>query len=162
MLRSLRRGPVYAMQAKVNMQGLTNLRPAVEGGWSESSLDFKIKCKNCEERTALITFMRQLSPPALISNRNITLLYLAIDGMAPIDGPLEFDFPLIANTMDTFTKYSDTNRQSMDPVFYGVASSAANSAYGAAQEALVEAALKARNMGFHCVLFLSNRFSNFE
>lgn len=63
---------------------------------------------------------------------------------------------------DTFTKYSDTNRQSMDPIFYGVASSVANSAYGAAQEALVEAALKARNMGFHCVLFLSNRFSNFE
>ncbi|KAL4654434.1 hypothetical protein ACB092_01G378000 [Castanea dentata] len=60
------------------------------------------ECKNCEERTALITFMRQLSPPALISNRNITLLYLAIDGMAPIDGPLEFDFPLIANTMVRF------------------------------------------------------------
>nr|POE50061.1 mannosylglycoprotein endo-beta-mannosidase [Quercus suber] len=44
--------------------------------------------------------MRQLSPPALISNRKITLLYLAIDGMAPIDGALEFDFPLIANTME--------------------------------------------------------------
>ena len=103
---------------------------------------------------------------------------------------------------DTFTKYSDTNRQSMDPIsgnhsiagpwnliiniagvrskktrsayayeaknlqgeimFYGVASSAENSAYGAAQEALVEAALKARNIGFHCVLLLSNRFSTFE
>ena len=46
--------------------------------------------------------MRQLCPPALISNRKITLLYLAIDGMAPIDGPLEFDFPLIANTMVRF------------------------------------------------------------
>ena len=46
--------------------------------------------------------MSQLSPLALISNRKITLLYLAIDGMAPIDGPLEFDFPLIANTMVRF------------------------------------------------------------
>ena len=47
--------------------------------------------------------MSQLSPPALISNRKITLLYLAIDGMAPIDGPLEFEFPLIANTMVRFS-----------------------------------------------------------
>ena len=41
-------------------------------------------------------------------------------------------------------------------MFSGVASCAASSAYGAALEALVEAALKARNMGFHRVIFLSS------
>uniref|UniRef100_A0A7N2LH70 RNase H type-1 domain-containing protein n=1 Tax=Quercus lobata TaxID=97700 RepID=A0A7N2LH70_QUELO len=41
-------------------------------------------------------------------------------------------------------------------MFCGVACSATNSAYGAAQEALVEATIKARNAGFHRVLFLSN------
>ncbi|KAK9987638.1 hypothetical protein SO802_027877 [Lithocarpus litseifolius] len=41
-------------------------------------------------------------------------------------------------------------------LFCGVASSAANSACGASQEALVEAFIKARNAGFHQVLILSN------
>ena len=41
-------------------------------------------------------------------------------------------------------------------MFCGVASSAAGSAYGASQEALVEASIKARNAGFHQVLILSN------
>ena len=43
MPRSLGRGLVYAMQAKVDIKGLTSLRPDKEGGWSRSSLDFKIK-----------------------------------------------------------------------------------------------------------------------
>lgn len=66
MLRSLGRGPVYAMQAKVNMQGITNLRPDVEVGWSDSSLDFKIKVlilyfyeySNLESWFDLIWFIR--------------------------------------------------------------------------------------------------------
>ena len=41
-------------------------------------------------------------------------------------------------------------------MFSGVASCAASSAYWAALTALVEVALKARNMGFHRVIFLSN------
>ena len=41
-------------------------------------------------------------------------------------------------------------------MFCDVASSAANSAYGATQEALVEATIKARNAGLHRVLSLSN------
>ena len=41
-------------------------------------------------------------------------------------------------------------------MFSGVASSAAGSAYGAAREALVDAAIKARKLGFCRVLFLGN------
>ena len=41
-------------------------------------------------------------------------------------------------------------------MFSGVASCAASSAYGAGLEALMEVALKARNMGFNRVIFLSN------
>ena len=43
MPRSLGRGLIYAMQVKVDIKGLTSLRPDVEGRWSGSSLDFKIK-----------------------------------------------------------------------------------------------------------------------
>ena len=41
-------------------------------------------------------------------------------------------------------------------MFSGVSSSAVGIAYGATQEALVDAAIKARNPGFCRVLFLSN------
>ena len=41
-------------------------------------------------------------------------------------------------------------------MFCGVASSTAISTYGAVQEALVEAAIKARSHGYHRILFLSN------
>ena len=51
--------------------------------------------------------------------------------------------------------YKAKNMQG-ESMFCGVASSAANSACGASQEALVEASIKARNAGFHQVLILSN------
>ena len=51
--------------------------------------------------------------------------------------------------------YKAKNMQG-ESMFCGVASSAANSACGASQEAMVEASIKARNAGFHQVLILSN------
>ena len=51
--------------------------------------------------------------------------------------------------------YEAKNMQG-ETMFFGVASSAADSAYGASQEALVEPSIKARNTGFHQVLILSN------
>jgi len=42
---------------------------------------YTIQCKNCEERTTLITLIRLLDTPPLISNRKTTLLYQVIDDM---------------------------------------------------------------------------------
>ena len=45
---------------------------------------YTIQCENCEERTTLITLIRLLDAPPLISNRKTTLLYLVIDDMKDI------------------------------------------------------------------------------